>query len=202
MKIFGLTGGIGMGKSTADQLLRERGVAVVDTDTLARQIVEPGQTALAEIQTLFGKEMLASDGRLRRDELARRVFADATARKQLEDILHPRIRTLWLAQVDAWRAEGRPVAVVVIPLLFETNTASHFDATICVACSAATQQQRLLARGWSAEQIEQRISAQWPVEKKMALADFVVWTEGSMDVHAAQLERILKNSRAAPIKHC
>ena len=198
MKVFGLTGGIGMGKSTSDQRLRDRGIAVVDTDLLARQIVEPGQPALAEIKNLFGQEIVAPDGRLRREELARRVFADAAARKQLEAILHPRIRTLWLAQVDAWRAEGKPVAVAVIPLLFETRSESHFDATICVACSAATQRQRLQARGWSAEQIEQRIHAQWPTERKMALADFVVWTEGALDVHAAQLERILKNSGAAP----
>ena len=190
MNVFGLTGGIGMGKSTSDQLLRERGVAVVDSDLLARQIVEPGQPALAEIKKLFGEGIVATDGRLRRDELARRVFADATARKRLEDIMHPRIHTLWLAQVEAWRAEGRPVAVAVIPLLFETNTASQFDATICVACTAATQRQRLLARGWSAEQIEQRLSAQWSVGEKIALADFVVWTEVGLDVHAAQLERI------------
>ena len=198
MKVFGLTGGIGMGKSTSDQLLCERGVAVVDTDLLARQIVEPGQPALAEIKNLFGREMLSPDGRLRRDELARRVFADAAARKQLEEILHPRIRTLWLAQLDVWRAEGKLVAVAVIPLLFETQSESQFDATICVACSTAAQRQRLQGRGWSAEQIEQRIHAQWPTEKKMALADFVVWTEGSLGVHAAQLERILKNSGTAP----
>jgi dephospho-CoA kinase len=193
MKVLGLTGGIGMGKSTADELLRERGVAVVDTDLLARQLVEPGQPALAEIQTTFGREFIGVDGRLRREELARRVFADPVSRQQLENILHPRIRTLWLAQAEAWRAEGRLLAVVVIPLLFETNSTAHFDATICVACSAATQRQRLQARGWSAEEIDQRISAQWPVEKKMALADFVVWTEAGLDVHAAQLERILKN---------
>ncbi len=193
MKVFGLTGGIGMGKSTADQWLRERGVAVVDTDLLARQLVEPGQPALVEIQTTFGKEIVGVDGRLRRDELARRVFADSVSRQQLEDILHPRIRTLWLAQVEAWRAAARPTAVVVIPLLFETNTTSNFDATICVACLAATQRQRLQARGWSAAQIDQRNNAQWPVEKKMALADFVVWTEAGLDVHAAQLERILKS---------
>lgn len=191
MKVFGLTGGIGMGKSTADQLLRERGVAVVDTDLLARQIVEPGQPALAEIQNTFGKDIVGADGRLRREELARRVFADPVSRKQLEDILHPRIRALWLAQVEAWRAEGRPMAVVVIPLLFETNSTAQFDATICVACLAATQRRRLQARGWSAEQIDQRIHAQWPVEEKMALADFVVWTEGGLDVHAAQLGRII-----------
>ena len=202
MKVLGLTGGIGMGKSAAAQLLCERGIAVVDTDLLARQVVEPGQPALAEIQKLFGNEILAPDGQLRRDKLARRVFADVAQRKQLEAILHPRIHALWLAQVDAWHAEGRPVAVVVIPLLFETNSEPQVEATICVACSAATQRQRLHGRGWSAEQIELRINAQFPVEKKMALADFVVWTEGSLDVHAAQLERILKNSSGAPAWPC
>ena len=190
MKVFGLTGGIGMGKSTAAELLRPR-VAVVDTDDLARQIVEPGQPALAEVRALFGPEILAEDGRLRREELARRVFADKAARQQLETILHPRIRARWLAQIETWRAEGKKVAVVVIPLLFETDAAAHFDATVCVACSAATQHERLRARGWTAEQIEQRIQAQWPVEKKMALADFVVWTEGKLAVHAEQLERII-----------
>ncbi len=189
MKLFGLTGGIGMGKSTAAELLRPQ-VAVVDTDDLARQVVEPGQPALAEVRARFGPEILASNGRLRRDELARRVFADEAARLQLEAILHPRIRARWQAQVETWRAEGKSMGVVVIPLLFETRAEAFFDATICLACTAATQHQRLRARGWTAEQIGQRIQAQWPVEKKMALADFVVWTEGSVAVHAQQLGRI------------
>ncbi len=190
MKVFGLTGGIGMGKSTAAELLRPR-IAVVDTDVLAREVVEPGQPALSEVRALFGPEIIAQDGRLRREELARRVFSSESARKQLEAILHPRIRALWQAQIEGWRAEGRKIGVVVIPLLFETNAAAHFDATVCVACSAATQRERLLARGWTAEQIEQRLPAQWPVEKKMALVDFVVWTEGSLAVHAEQLARII-----------
>ena len=96
-----------------------------------------------------GAEIAGPDGQLRRDELARRVFADPAARRRLEDILHPRIRALWRAQVETWRADGRPLAVVVIPLLFETKAEAELDATICVACSAATQHQRLLARGWS-----------------------------------------------------
>jgi dephospho-CoA kinase len=192
MKVVGLTGGVGMGKSTSAQLLRERGVRVVDTDDLARQVVEPNQPALAEVQAVFGVEIVGPDGRLRRGELARRVFSDAAARKQLEAILHPRIRVLWRAQVQTWRAEGRPLAVVVIPLLFETEAETELDAVICAACSAATQRQRLLARGWSAEQIEQRNRAQWPVEQKIARADFVVWTEAGLDVHAAQIERVLR----------
>jgi dephospho-CoA kinase len=191
MKLFGLTGGIGMGKSTADKLLRERGVAVVDTDLLARQVVEPGQPALEEIQHLFGADMIGADGRLRRHELAERVFADAAALKQLEAILHPRIRRLWQEQLSNWRAEGRSQAVVVIPLLFETGAASDFDAVVCVACSAASQTRRLGARGWDRDQIEKRLRAQWPVEKKMELANYVVWTEGGVDVHAEQLRRII-----------
>jgi dephospho-CoA kinase len=83
------------------------------------------------------------------------------------------------------------LAVVVIPLLFETKAEAELDATICVACSASTQHQRLLARGWSPEHIEQRLQAQWPVETKMACADYVVWTEAGLDVHAMQIERIL-----------
>ncbi|MBI5800370.1 MAG: dephospho-CoA kinase [Verrucomicrobia bacterium] len=190
-KIFGLTGGIGMGKSAVAQLLERRGVPVVDTDVLARKVVEPGQPALAAIQEMFGGAVLAQDGSLRRDELARRVFASDMSRKQLEAILHPRIRALWQAQVDQWRTDGVKLGVVVIPLLFETNAARHFDKVICVACSAASQQQRLAARGWSAEQIQQRISAQWPSERKLTQADYVIWTEGSPEVTVTQVDRIL-----------
>src|SRR5881394_1167060 len=130
-----------MGKSTAHKLLLERSIPVVDTDLLARDLVEPGQPGLAEITQLFGPSILGADGRLRRDELAKRVFAEPAAREQLESILHPRIRALWRKQVEAWRAEGVPMAVVVIPLLFETNAETELDATICVACSLATQHQ-------------------------------------------------------------
>ena len=191
MKLFGLTGGIGMGKSTAADLLRRRGFPVVDSDVIAREIVEPGQPALAEIRQLFGREILGDDGRLRRDELARRVFADASARRKLEEILHPRIRAVWQSQLQSWRAEGRPAAIALIPLLFETDASRHCDATICAACSAKTQRQRLRKRGWNDEQIDQRIAAQLPIEKKMLLADYVVWTEGPLDVHEAQLARII-----------
>ena len=193
MKVWGLTGGIGMGKSTAAELLRQRGLSVVDTDELAREVVEPGQPALEEIQRTFGAEMLGADGRLRRRELAREIFADVARRRQLEAILHPRIRERWLARVDDWRTAGHPLGVVVIPLLFETEAQSHFHAILCVACSAATQGKRLLARGWSAAEISQRIGAQWPAQAKMTASDRVVWTEGSLQVHAEQWDRVLAN---------
>jgi len=191
-----------MGKSAAAELLGSRGVPVVDTDDLARQVVEPGQPALAEVEQAFGADIVGADGRLQRHELARRVFADPAARKRLEAILHPRIRTLWRAQVDAWKKEGRSLAVVVIPLLFETSAEKELDATICIACTAATQHQRLLARGWSPAEIEQRIRAQWPVEVKMSKADYVIWTEAGLDVHADQLGRVLQTFSAAMSLTC
>jgi dephospho-CoA kinase len=190
MKVCGLTGGVGMGKSTAAQFLRARGAQVVDTDEIARQLVQPGQPALAEIQAEFGKKVIAPDGRLRREELAEIIFADAAARKKLEAILHPRIRERWLAQMEVWRRENHALAVVVIPLLFETGAKSSFDKIICVACSAATQRERLRARGWTPAQIKQRQVAQWPVEQKISRADFVVWTEGALETHQQQIDRI------------
>ena len=191
MKLCGLTGGVGMGKSTAAGFFLQLGAQVVDTDQLARELVLPGQPALVEIHREFGENLVAADGRLKRDELARLVFSDAGARKKLEAILHPRIRERWQAQVEQWRREGCPLALVVIPLLFETAAETYFDKIICVACSAAGQRERLLARGWAADQIQGRIAAQQPVEQKMNRSQFVIWTEGSLEVHRQQVGRIL-----------
>jgi len=192
MVTIGLTGGIGMGKTTAANLLRDRGIPVIDTDVLAREVVEPGQPAWDEIRRAFGEEIVGPDGQLRRDELARRIFSDEARRRQLESIVHPRIRERWQAEVEVWRARSQPRGVVVIPLLFETNASGSFDTIVCIACSATTQRQRLLARGLSPEQIDHRIEAQWPIEKKIALSHFVIWTEGGLDVLAAQIDRILE----------
>ena len=191
MKLYGLTGGIGMGKSAAAQLLHDRGVSVVDTDVLARQVVERGQPALDDIRRVFGTGVLSKSGELLRGELAKIVFSDPAAREKLEAIVHPRIRELWKCQVEGWRAERRPVAVVIIPLLFETRAESEFNSTICVACSESTQIHRLQERGWSLEQIAQRVTAQWPIEKKIAKADCVVWNEAGLEVLSAQLNRVI-----------
>ena len=191
MRLLGLTGGVGMGKSACASLLRDRGFPVIDTDNLARQVVEPGQPALSEVSRLFGPEILDAQGGLRRDLLAHRVFADPALRRQLEAILHPRIRALWLAQAQSWRSEGRALGAVAIPLLFETGAEKEFDAVVCIACSPATQLERLRSRGWPDEQINQRIQAQWPIENKMSKSNYVIWAEGSLEIHGAQLDRIL-----------
>jgi dephospho-CoA kinase len=190
MKLFGLTGGIGMGKSTSASLLVKRGVPVIDTDVIAREVVEPGQPALNEIAAKFGPDLIDVDGKLRRAALGEIVFASNERRAALEAILHPRIRERWLQQIESWRAAGEGVGVVVIPLLFETDATSNFDAVICTACSSATQRERLLARGLTPEQIGQRVAAQWPIDKKIAASNHVVWTEGTMEMHERQIEKL------------
>jgi dephospho-CoA kinase len=210
-RIFGITGGVGMGKSTVGELLTRCGVAVIDTDSIARQIVEPGQPALAQIVQRFGGSILHTDGTLNREELARRIFTDPQARADLEAILHPRIHAIWKTAVERWRAAGTDVrndlhprlakdcapemcGAVIIPLLFETSSGPLFDATICVVCSFPTQTKRLSDRGWTAAQIQQRIDAQWPIERKIAQSDYVVWTDTTLEAVAAQVDKILKRN--------
>lgn len=180
-----------MGKSTTAGFLQARGARIMDTDHLARELVQPGEPALVEIKNAFGKGIISTDGSLRRDELANIVFADPVSRKKLEAILHPRIRERWLAQAEAWRKENVPFAIIVIPLLYETQAESHFDRVICVACSENSRHERLQVRGWSSTQIEGRIAAQMPVTEKMTRAHFVIWTEGEMENHSRQVDRVL-----------
>ncbi|MEI8289540.1 MAG: dephospho-CoA kinase [Verrucomicrobiota bacterium] len=191
MRLFGLTGGVGMGKSTVAGFFQRHGVRVVDADEIARELVQPGQPALAEIRRHFGPAVFSAGGELNRAGLARQVFADEAARKMLESILHPRIREAWQAQVAIWRQQHCPLALVVIPLLFETQAENHFDKIICAACSAASQRGRLLQRGWAPEEIGRRIAAQLPVEEKIARSHFVIWTEGALAASSRQVENIV-----------
>ena len=187
----GGAGHVDVQKGTAHKEVGRLGCDILGKLGQALGCDHPGQPALAAIQSVFGKRVISLTGELNRADLAQIVFADADARKKLEAILHPLIREQWFAQIEAWRGENYPLAVVVIPLLFETRAESHFDKIICAACSTVAQRERLLARGWTPEQIEQRIAAQMPVEKKIARADFVIWTDGALDMHARQIERLL-----------
>jgi len=180
-----------MGKSTAAGILKKLGVAVIDTDQIARDLVKPGQPGLAEIRRAFGDSVFDEKGELIRHQLAAEVFCDAGKRAKLESILHPKIREVWFAAAQKWKAEKKFAAAVIIPLLFETNAQSAFTATICLACSSETQQIRLSERGWSIDEIRNRISAQWPVDKKIVLSDYVIWTDTTIEAHEAQLKRLL-----------
>lgn len=189
--IYGLTGGVGMGKSTAAKILEKRGVSVVDSDELARQVVEPGQPALDEIIDQFGDGFIDSAGRLDRAKMAQQVFGDDTVREQLEAIIHPRVRVQWQRNISEWREQQISAGVVVIPLLFEVDAQDQFDVVLCVACSASTQRERLRQRKWGEEQISARIASQMDVVEKMKLADHVLWNEGNLDVLREQINSIL-----------
>ena len=192
MVLMGLTGGIGMGKSSAGEIFSEHGIPVADTDIIARNLVEPGKPALKKIQSRFGAQVVDERGRLRRSVLAELVFSDANARLELEALLHPLIRENWLRQTDSWRSKGERIGVVIIPLLFETQAAALFDRTLCVACSVRTQRLRLEQRGWSETQSALRIAAQMPVSEKIIGSDYVIWTDCPFPVHARQIARIIE----------
>lgn len=181
-----------MGKSAATELMARRGIPVADSDVLAREVVMPGQPAWEEIRAVFGASVLNADSSLCREALARIVFNDPAARKRLEAITHPRIRAGWLAALDGWRSEGRPLAVVAIPLLFETGAEKHFDATVCVACSSKIQRERLRRRGWSEDVVDQRLAAQLGIDAKLGMSTFGIWNDGTMEVLEAQLDRVLR----------
>ncbi len=191
MEIFGITGGIGMGKSAAGEILRGLAVPVVDTDDLARQVVEPGTPGLAEVVGVFGPGIIDATGRLRRDALAQLVFGDPALRERLNALLHPRIQAAWKTCLETWRLRGVTRGAVIIPLLFENGYDGEFGATVCIACTNTTQQQRLQQRGWTTAEIARRIAAQLPVAEKMRRADRVLWTEGALPAHLAQWRRIL-----------
>ena len=191
MELMGITGGIGMGKTAAGQILAQWGVKIVDTDQIAREMVAPGTPGLAEVVRCFGSDLLDPVGQLRRGALGQRVFGDPAALAQLNAILHPRICAAWQRQLGDWRAEGVPVAAVTLPLLYENGYESEFSVVVCVACSVVTQQERLRQRGWDDAEIERRNRAQLPVEEKMKRSARVVWSEGSLEVHTRQWQAIL-----------
>jgi dephospho-CoA kinase len=180
-----------MGKSTAASILEKKGVPVLDTDELAREVVEPGEPALVEIVDQFGDGVVDLAGWLDRTKMAQQIFGDDTMREQLEAIIHPRVRKRWQEKISEWREQELCVGVVVIPLLFEVEVQEQFDVVLCVACSASTQRERLRQREWDDEQITVRIAAQMDIAEKMKLADLVLWSEGDVDVLSKQINRIL-----------
>ena len=190
-RIYGLTGGVGMGKSTASHLLEEMRIQSVDSDDLARQVVEPGRPALEEIKTQFGAGFLNQLGHLNRSKMASIVFGDKLQREKLESIIHPKVRELWIKQVAEWRSDNLSLGIVIIPLLFEVEAEVEFDKVICVACTPNTQHKRLSDRGWSDDQINARVAAQMDVAEKMEKSDYVLWNESGKNVLREQLNRII-----------
>jgi dephospho-CoA kinase len=188
--LFGLTGGLGCGKSTAAKLLSEMGWCVIDTDEIAREIVAPEKFAWEKIKKLFGAQYFNEDGTLNRAKLAETVFHDLQRLSELNAILHPIIREEWKKQSQYLLAQNHDV-LVVIPLLYETGAETEFEKVIAIGCSERVMRSRIGSRDWSDDQITARLQAQWPLEKKMQKADFVIWNDGAVDLLKKQLNRLL-----------
>ena len=199
VRVVGLTGVVGAGKSEAAKLFARRGAVLLDADELAREVVAPGTPGLTELVREFGAEFLdPKTGALDRKRLAALIFRDAAARKRLEDLLHPRIHTLFKARLATTLAEIRPpygalgVIVYVVPLLFESRYSyPELDCAVVVSAPLEVLKARIMKRdSCSAEQAEQKIATQLPLDLKEAGADFVIYNSSTLTALDEQIGRI------------
>ena len=187
-----LTGGIATGKSYVRTRLAEHGIPTLDADVLAREAVAAGSSGLAAVAARFGTGVLLPDGSLDRRALGAVVFADAQARADLEAIIHPRVRDATTTWLDRLAAAGESLAVVDIPLLYETGRDHDFDRVIVTSCPRSQQVARAVERdGLTSAQAEARIDAQLPTDAKVQRADFVIDTGGELSTTEKQVRDII-----------
>jgi dephospho-CoA kinase len=195
LKVLGLTGGIGSGKSTVAKLIAERGVPVLDADQLAREVVEPGRPALAEVAAAW-PEAIGPDGKVARKRLADIVFADPAQRLRLEAIMHPRIQALADERLDDLAKKGHGLAIYEASLLVESGRYKDFDGLVVVTASPETQLERVLARGGlAAAEAQARIDAQLPLLAKVRVATHLIDNDGDLDATSAQVDRLVASLR-------
>jgi dephospho-CoA kinase len=195
MRILGLTGSIGMGKSTTAKLFAEAGVPVYDADATVHKVYE-GEAAPA-IEAAFPGTTV--NGKVDRQKLSARVVHDPAAIRQLEAIVHPMLRSYHQKFLEQAEASGAPVAVMDVPLLFETGGDKRVDAVLVVTTSPELQRERILARGtMSGEALDSILARQMPDSEKRKRADFVVDTSHGLDPVRAQIRDILQQVAKMP----
>lgn len=181
MHCFGLTGGIASGKSAVAKIFAERGVAIVDADQVAREVVRPGTEGLRAVVARFG-DVLATDGSLDRKALGAKVFASESERRALEAITHPLIRARTMELLAGIAAKGIPLACYEAALLVESGAADLFRPVVLVTASAATRTLRIRNRdGLGEGEAADRMKAQWDDEAKRKLADHVIENDGTLE---------------------
>jgi dephospho-CoA kinase len=187
-----LTGGIATGKSFCLSRFAAAGAAVIDADQLAHQAVDRGSDGLKEVVRRFGGDVLLPDGALNRKALGRIVFSDASARADLEAIVHPRV----YRQIDQWFADlpaGTRVGLADIPLLFETGHEHDFERVVVCACDPAEQLRRLTSRDrLDVGEARARIAAQWPISEKIRRADYVIMTDWTFAETESQVRKVFE----------
>ena len=198
MRIIRLTGGIASGKSTASAMLAQMGATVIDADALAREVVEPGSPALAEISRRFPGTVDA-DGRLDRAKLADRIFGQERERTALNAIVHPRVHEAFLKRAGELAKQGLEVILYDAALLFENDLDQIMDGVILIAVPPEVQISRLMERnGLTQREAEDRIAAQMPLEEKARRARWVVNNSGDLSATRARLTKIWDEIRRAP----
>lgn len=191
--VFGLTGGIGSGKSSVGRHFASRGLPVVDADVLAREVVAPGSAALAELIVEFGEGILAASGELDRKALAARVFGNDTARNRLNTITHPRVRDLSVQRFQSLGAAGEPLVCYEVPLLFESGLADAIRPVVVVSVPREVQIARSMARDAATQQeIEARIASQLPLAEKERRADHVIDNSGELSATLSRADQVLR----------
>lgn len=191
MRIVGLTGGIGSGKSTVAHMLAARGASVIDADRLARAAVEKGSKGLAAIVDRFGAEFLTEDGQLDRRKLGRQIFEDAEARAALNGIVHPEVASLMADETEAAIEAGAELVVYDVPLLFENKLEALYRPIIVVSVSPEVQWARIKTRDLlTDEEIRARIAAQLPLDEKARQADHVIDNDGDLAETERQVEAL------------
>ena len=192
MKLVGLTGGVGSGKSTVAEMMRELGAQVVDADEATHAVYEPGSPGFDAVVREFGGEYVEG-GHIDRSRLGELVFHDADARRRLNSIVHPLVRD-WMAQRTAEAAErGAEVVVQDVPLLFENGLERLFSTVVLVYAPEEVQVERLVsARGFTPERAHAMIAAQMPIESKRGLAHHVINNSGAREETQAQVRAIWK----------
>jgi dephospho-CoA kinase len=191
--LFGLTGGIASGKSTVAARLRALGVPLIDADELAREVLSPGSEGLRQVAQVFGAEVLDASGALDRKALGRRIFIDEAQRRKLNAITHPRIAALSLQRANELARAGQPLACYEAALIVENGGADSFRPLIVCACPEDVQAARLQSRERiSQQEALSRIRAQKPTSEKVAVADYVIDTSGSLEENARQTDDVLR----------
>jgi len=195
-RVIGLTGGIGSGKSTVAAMLAQLGAEVIDADQVAREVVKPGLPAFEDIVREFGREVLQPDGTLDRKRLGARVFADPGARRRLEAITHPRIAAETVRRVTEAGVRGIEIVIYEATLLVENQIHETLDGLIVVTAAPSEQIARVAARdGLSRAEVEQRMAAQLPMEKKLAVANWVIHNDGALADTRRQVEALWRTLR-------
>lgn len=186
-----LTGGIGSGKTLASDYLKSQGASIIDTDIISRELVEPGQAALSELQDVFGDNIISANGTLDRQLLRNMVFADSQKLKQLNSIMHPRIRSEMLRQAESSKGA---YAVCVIPLLAETAQQHLFNRVLLIDSPTEVQISRICARDdINTEQANNMLLAQASRSQRQAIADDIVVNDGDREALYKKLEKVHQN---------